>query len=144
MKKITDFRKIWSHERHCFMCWLSDGKNLDALGQAVGIAILLEETELPVWGLYAIEENTGRRIVIENQLEDTNHDHLGKIITYASGKDAQVVILVVKRAREDHKRAIEWLNSNTTGDIGFFLVEIELWQMDDFTLKPKFNVMVRP
>lgn len=148
MKKITDLRKIWPHEARDFTTWLAEDENLNALGEAIGINIMLEETESSVGGfnvdLYATEENTGRRIVIENQLEDTNHDHLGKIITYASGKDAKVVIWLVKKAREEHKRAIEWLNNNTTGDIGFFLLEIELWQINDSVPAPKFNIVERP
>ena len=94
--------------------------------------------------LYALEEGTERRIIIENQLEDTNHDHLGKLITYASGKGAEVIIWVVKRARDEHRQAIEWLNQNTGVNIGFFLVEIELWQIDDSAIAPKFNVVERP
>ena len=73
---------------------------------------------------YATETGTDRKIIIENQLEDTDHDHLGKLITYASGKGADVVIWVVKHAREEHKAAIEWLNNHTDDKIGFFLCEI--------------------
>ena len=94
--------------------------------------------------LFASEEGTNRKIIIENQLEDTNHDHLGKIITYASGKDAEVIIWIVKRARDEHKQAIEWLNQHTDGNIGFFLLEIELWKINDSLPAPKFNIVERP
>lgn len=102
IKKITDLRSVWAHEEYDFSQWLAEEENLALLSDAVGIDIMLEELESAVGGfsvdLYASEEGTGRRIIIENQLEDTNHDHLGKIITYASGKDASVVIWIVKRA----------------------------------------------
>ena len=77
-------------------------------------------------------------------MEETDHDHLGKLITYASGKGAEVVIWVVKRARDEHRQAIEWLNQHTDTSLGFFLVEIELWQIDDSAIAPKFNVIERP
>ena len=90
IKKITDLRSVWAHEEYDFSQWLAEEENLALLSDAVGIDIMLEELESAVGGfsvdLYASEEGTGRRIIIENQLEDTNHDHLGKIITYASGK----------------------------------------------------------
>lgn len=148
MKKIKDLRTIWPHEAYDFTKWVAKEKNLALLSDAIGIDIELEETESPVGGfnvdIYAKEQGTNRRIIIENQLEETNHDHLGKIITYASGKDAEVVIWIVKKARDEHKLAVEWLNQHTDENIGFFLIEIELWQIDDSNPAPKFNVVESP
>ena len=100
------------------------------MGEEIDIELELEERESSVGNfnvdLYAKEEGTGRKVIIENQLEETDHDHLGKLITYASGKGAEVVVWVVKRARDEHRQAIEWLNQHTDTDLGFFLVEIEL------------------
>lgn len=148
IKRITDIRSVWHHEEKDFSKWLAQDENLEQLSDAIGIDIVLEERESSVGNfsvdLYALEEGTERRIIIENQLEDTNHDHLGKLITYASGKAAEVIIWVVKRARDEHRQAIEWLNQNTGVNIGFFLVEIELWQIDDSAIAPKFNVVERP
>lgn len=148
IKRITDVRSVWHHEEKDFSKWLVQDENLKQLSDAIGIDIVLEERESSVGNfsvdLYALEEGTERRIIIENQLEDTNHDHLGKLITYASGKGAEVIIWVVKRARDEHRQAIEWLNQNTGVNIGFFLVEIELWQIDDSAIAPKFNVVERP
>ncbi len=70
------------------------------------------------------DELTGKTVLIENQLEPINHDHLGKIITYASGLDASVVVWIVASVRDEHASAIEWLNKNTTNDLSFFLVEV--------------------
>ena len=148
IKRITDIRSVWHHEEKDFSKWLAQDENLKQLSDAIGIDIVLEERESSVGNfsvdLYALEEGTERRIIIENQLEDTNHAHLGKLITYASGKGAEVIIWVVKRARDEHRQAIEWLNQNTGVNIGFFLVEIELWQIDDSAIAPKFNVVERP
>lgn len=93
----------------------------------------------PLWAIlvlifFASEMGTDRKIIIENQLEDTNHDHLGKLITYASGKSADVIIWLVKHAREEHKAAIEWLNNHTDEKIGFFLCRIKLYRLEILNL----------
>lgn len=148
IKKIEDLRSVWPHEAHDFSKWLAKEENLLLLSDTIGIDIVLEELESAVGGfsvdLYATEEGTGRRIIIENQLEDSNHDHLGKIITYASGKGAEVIIWIVKRARDEHRQAVEWLNQHTDSNIGIFLLEIELWQINDSPYAPKFNIVERP
>ena len=148
IKRITDLRSIWPHEANDFTKWLAEEHNLAKLGEEIGIELELEERESSVGNfnvdLYAKEEGTGRKVIIENQLEETDHDHLGKLITYASGKGAEVVVWVVKRARDEHRQAIEWLNQHTDTDLGFFLVEIELWQIDDSAIAPKFSVIERP
>lgn len=88
LEQITDLRSIWKHEANDFTPWLAKEENLAALSDAIGIELVLEEQESNVGDfsvdLFATEEGTGRKVVIENQLEETNHDHLGKIITYAS------------------------------------------------------------
>ncbi len=130
LEKIDDLRKIWPHEALDFTPWLADEENLALLCDAVRIDMTVDETESSVGSfnvdILATETDTGRKIVIENQLEDTNHDHLGKTITYAAGKNANIIIWIVKRAREEHRLAVEWLNSHTDDYIGFFLLEIEL------------------
>ncbi len=146
--KQIDLRDVWPHEALDFTKWLSEEPNLAMLGSAIGIELELIETESSVGlfnvDIYAQEASTGRRVVIENQLEDTNHDHLGKVITYAAGKGAEVVVWVVARARDEHRQAIEWLNQHTDNDFGFFLVEIELWSIGDSLPAPRFNVVEQP
>ena len=148
MEKITDLRGIWPHEARDFSAWLAQDENLALLSETLGIDVALEERESSVGDfsvdLYALEEGTGRRIIIENQLEETNHDHLGKIITYASGEDAEIIVWIVKRARDEHQQAIAWLNQHTDEKIGFFLLEIELWKINDSPPAPKFNIVERP
>jgi hypothetical protein len=146
LKEITDLRTVWAHEASNFTPWVAE--NVDLLADAVGLDITVDETESSVGDfnvdIYASETGTDRKIIIENQLEDTDHDHLGKLITYASGKGADVVIWIVKHAREEHKAAVEWLNNHTDEKIGFFLCEIKLFQIGDSKIAPAFTVVERP
>ena len=95
MKRVTDLRTVWPHEALDFTKWLSLDANLALLGEAIGIEISLEERESSVGNfnvdIFALENGSDRKIIIENQLEDTNHDHLGKLITYDSGKGAELM-----------------------------------------------------
>ncbi len=148
IEKISDLRTIWKHEAYNFSKWLAEEENLQFLSESIGIDLVLDEVESSVGSfnvdILATEEGSGRKVIIENQLEDTNHDHLGKIVTYASGKDAKVIIWIVKRARDEHRQAVEWLNQHTDEEIGFFLLEIELWRIGNSDPAPKFNVVVQP
>lgn len=146
LQKI-DLRDVWSFEPD-FTNWLAQKENLDLLSEEIGVDIKLIKTEANV-GLFKVdilgeEESSGRKIIIENQLEDTNHDHLGKIITYASGYDAEIIIWIVRDVREEHQRAIEWLNEHTDEKTGYFLIKIELWQIEGSNPAPKFDVLVSP
>lgn len=147
LKKV-DLRDVWPHEALDFTKWLSEEPNLAMLSSAIGIELELIETESSVGSfnvdIYAQEAGTGRKVIIENQLEGTNHDHLGKVITYAAGKGAEVVVWVVAGARDEHRQAIEWLNQHTDSDFGFFLVEIELWSIGDSLPAPRFSVVEQP
>ena len=146
--KTIDLRKVWPHEALDFTQWMAEEANLKLLSDAIGIELELIETESSVGSfnvdIYAQESCTERRVIIENQLEDTNHDHLGKIITYAAGKGTEVVVWVVAHARDEHRQAIEWLNQHTDSDFGFFLVEIELWKIGGSLPAPRFNVVEQP
>ena len=144
----VNVRDVWPHEALNFTKWLAEEENLSLLGDACSIELELIEQESSVGSfavdIFAQEVGAERKVVIENQLEDTNHDHLGKIITYASGKDAGVVIWVVAHARDEHRRAIEWLNEHTDSDCAFFLVEIEVWRIGDSAMAPRFNIVESP
>ena len=108
-----DLRSVWKHEAHDFTKWLAQPENLAELGNAIDMELELIEAESNVGGfhvdIFAIESGTSNKVVIENQLEETNHDHLGKTITYAAGKDAKAIAWIVARARDEHRQAIEWL-----------------------------------
>lgn len=148
LEEIKDLQTVWKHEALDFTPWLAEEENIALLADAVGLEITVEETESCVGDfsvdIYATETGTERKIIIENQLKDTNHDHLGKLITYASGKSADIVIWVVKRAREEHRAAVEWLNNHTDENIAFFLVEIKLYQIGNSDIAVKFEVVEKP
>lgn len=147
LKKV-DLRTAWKHEATDFTNWLAQEENLSLLGDEIGFDVQLTQTEAAVGSfnvdILAEESNTGKKIIIENQLELTDHDHLGKIITYASGYDARVIVWVVKDAREEHRNAVDWLNEHTDEDMEFYLVRIEVWQIEDSPLAPKFEILSRP
>lgn len=146
--KKVDLRKAWNHEAYHFTNWLAEEENLSILSDEIGVDIKLIQTEASVGkfnaDILAEEENTGRKIIIENQLEATNHDHLGKVITYASGYDAEIIIWIVKDVREEHKKAIDWLNEHTDEEINFFAIKMELWQIGDSPFAPKFQIISEP
>ena len=143
-----DIRKVWKNEASDFTNWLAKPDNLQILGKEIGIDISLIRTEAPV-GRFSVDilaevENSDKQVVIENQLESTDHDHLGKIITYAAGFDASMVIWIVKEAREEHRKAIDWLNQYTDENLNFFLVKIEVWQIENSPFAPNFEIVSKP
>lgn len=148
--KLTEvnIRELWRHEQYDFSEWLSKDENLEMLSDEIGLTLTDVSKEVFVGSyrcdLVAKDETTGIKVIIENQLEATNHDHLGKLITYASGLDANVIIWIVKEAREEHRSAIEWLNNNTTKDISFFLMEIHAYKIEDSVPAPKFVIIEKP
>ena len=144
----VDIRKLWEHEQYDFSKWLSDKENLELLNDAIGLSLTEVETEVYVGAyrcdLVGKDEVTGEKVIIENQLEASNHDHLGKIITYASGLDANVIVWIVKEAREEHRSAVEWLNNNTSTNINFFLIEVHAYKIGDSNPAPMFEVVEKP
>ena len=94
--------------------------------------------------IIARDVNSERTIIIENQLEKTNHDHLGKIITYASGVGAEIVIWICNAITDEHRNAIDWLNEISNEQIAFFALEIELWRINESPPAPKFNIVCSP
>ena len=113
LNKINDLRSVWPHEANNFTKWLIQEDNLKLLSDTIGIDIEFEDRESSVGDfsvdIFAKEEGTNKNIIIENQLEDTDHNHLGKIITYASGKNASYIIWIVKNARDEHLNLYTWL-----------------------------------
>jgi hypothetical protein len=144
----VDVRDLWQHEQYDFSNWLAKESNLDYLNDILGLTLVEVDKEVYVGpyrcDLVAKDETSGVTVIIENQLEGTNHDHLGKIITYASGLDAKVIVWIVKEAKEEHRAAIEWLNNNTSESINFFLIEIHAYRIGSSDPAPKFEVVEKP
>ena len=146
--KEVNIRDVWKHEQYDFSKWLSSPENIQELGDTIGLSLTDVETEKFVGGyrcdIICKDEITGKNVLIENQLEPSNHDHLGKIITYASGLDAAVVVWIVQEAREEHASAIEWLNKHTGDDLAFFLIEIHAFTIGDSKPAPQFRIIQQP
>lgn len=146
--KEVDIRELWKHEQYDFSEWLSKKENIENLNEILGLTLIDISKETYVGSyrcdLFAKDETTGIKVIIENQLEISNHDHLGKIITYASGLDAKVVVWIVKEAREEHRSAIEWLNNNTNSNVNFFLIEIHAYKIGESDPAPMFQVVEQP
>lgn len=144
----VDIRKVWPHEQYDFSKWLATEENIKELGDTLNLSLTDVETEKFVGNyrcdILCKDEITGKMVLIENQLEPTNHDHLGKIITYASGLDAAVVVWIVASARDEHASAIEWLNKHTDDEISFFLMEVHAYKIGDSDPAPQFKIIEQP
>lgn len=146
--KEVELRNLWKHEQYDFSGWLAESENIELLNDVLGLTLTDVSKEIYVGSyrcdLAAIDEATGIRVIIENQLENSNHEHLGKIITYASGLDAQVIVWIVKHAKEEHISAIEWLNNNTNNNVNFFLIELHAYKINESLPAPYFKVIEKP
>lgn len=146
--KEVNIRKVWGHEQYGFSAWLAKDENIKELGDVLGLSLTNIETEKFVGNyrcdILCKDELTDKVVLIENQLEPTNHDHLGKIITYGSGLDASVIVWIVESARDEHASAIEWLNKHTDEDISFFLIEVHAYQIGDSMPASQFKVIEQP
>lgn len=148
LEKITNLREVWKNEATDFTKWLVKENNIKLLSEELGFNITVDKTEAST-GRYNVdikahEEETDKTIIIENQLEMTNHDHLGKVIVYSAGFDADIQIWVVKDVRDEHKQAVDWLNEHSDEHINIFLVQIELWKIGDSLIAPKFQIISKP
>ena len=139
-------REKWLSEAREFTPWLAS--NITALTAVIGLELEVENIEVACGpysaDILAKDTGTGQYVVIENQLEKTNHDHLGKAITYASVLNASSIIWIASDFSEEHIKALDWLNDNTVDDIGFYGIQIELWQIDDSKPALRLNVVSRP
>ena len=140
-------REAWRDEALEFTPWLAEADNLSALADALGLDELeLVNTERSVgdFKLDILCSDGNQRVIIENQLAETDHKHLGQIVTYAAGVDARKIIWIAESFRPEHLAALQFLNENTHEDLSFFGVQIEVWRIGDSPLAPKFEVVAKP
>lgn len=142
---VVPVRDAFRHEAHDFTVWLED--NIDALAERVGIDLTVIEREKSV-GSFNVdllcEDENGHYVIVENQLERTNHDHLGKLMTYLINLDASVAIWVATNIRPEHQRVIDWLNEMSGADYAFYAVQVEAVRIADSPYAPLFTVLAGP
>ncbi|MDC7685090.1 DUF4268 domain-containing protein [Asticcacaulis sp. BYS171W] len=144
---ILKAAEVWGNEPQIFTPWLS--QNLELLSEALQIEELeLKGTEVSAGDFrldILAEDGEGFPVIIENQFGATDHKHLGQLISYvASLKNRATVVWVAERFKEDHRAAIDWLNSSTSEDYDFFAVEVEALKIGDSDPAPYFNVVAKP
>jgi len=157
MSKVVSFgrlirrgnlREVWEREATDFTPWLARPENLELLAEALYLEQLtLEATEHDVGRFSAdiVARDADGLVLIENQIEATDHRHLGQILTYLAGlEEAATVVWIAQRFLEEHRAAIDWLNANTVDRYSFFGIEIEVFQINDSALAPHFNVVAKP
>lgn len=141
----VNIRTVWPHEASCFTPWLAD--NISLLSEALGMDLEKGETEKQLGSLFVdilTKDSAGQTVVIENQLEATNHDHLGRLLIYAAGYEARIVIWVAARFTDEHRAAIEWLNTETRNRVAFYGAEVRVVKIGDSLPAPEFRLVVRP
>jgi len=144
----VELREAWKTEAGDFTPWLAGDENIALLGETIGIELEVEAQEKNVGPFRADilckDTVTNNWVLIENQLERTDHNHLGQLMTYAAGLDAVSIVWIAKSFTEEHRAAIDWLNSITDDTFNFFGLEVELWKIGNSPVAPKFNLISKP
>lgn len=139
----VDLREVWPNEARDFTTWLSD--NLDVLSEELGITLTDAETEEAA-GDFSVDvvatDDADRTVIIENQLERSDHDHLGKLLTYFAMMEADAAVWIVSEARPEHVSAVSWLNESSDAD--FYLVQVEAIKIGDSPRAPLVRRVVGP
>ena len=146
--KAVELRTVWEREDTGFTPWLAQPENIHLLGETVGIKLEVLEQEANVGPFRADilcqDTLSGAMVLIENQIEATDHTHLGQLMTYAAGLDAVRIIWIAARFSEEHRAALDWLNGITQDDFHFFGIEVELWKIGDSAPAPRFHLVSKP
>ena len=142
----VSLREEWPDESRDFTPWLA--RNIGELGAALGVELELQEEESAVGSrsldIFATDLTDGRPVIIENQLEPTDNDHLSRLLIYAAGKDAKLVIWVAREIIDEHRQVLDWLNQRTGEETQFYGVVVELWKIDGSRAAPHFSVVTAP
>jgi len=146
--QLVDIRKRWKREDKDFTPWLFKQENLNLLANVLNMKLIPEDIEVEVGQYYAdilCRNNTNNSlVVIENQLEESDHDHLGKILTYATELGAETLVWIASNFTNEHRNTFDWLNQNIIDRFQFFCVKVELIQIDNSNLAPKFTIICKP
>lgn len=141
-------RDAWASEATDFSPWLARDENLRLLGDAIGLDLELESQEEPVGAfradILARDTATDSWVIIENQIEKTDHTHLGQLLVYAAGLEAVTIVWIAAQFSQEHRAATDWLNRHTDETVNLFGLEVELWKIGDSPVAPKFNIVSRP
>lgn len=144
----VELREIWNSESGDFTPWLAQEEHLKLLGDSIGVELELESQEKEVGPFRADilcrDTVTREWVLIENQLERTDHNHLGQLLTYAAGLKAVTVVWIAERFTEEHRAALDWLNERTDDKIHLFGLEVQLWRIGESLAAPKFNIVSQP
>ncbi|WP_256807004.1 DUF4268 domain-containing protein [Bradyrhizobium sp. Bra64] len=146
LKRVV-IREVWKFEDSDFTPWLAQSENIARLAAAIGMELEVTGVEVPVGPFSAdilAKSSSGEFIIIENQFGKTDHDHLGKVLTYAATLNASAVVWIAERFTDEHRKAIEWLNDHTSNDLSLFAVELQLWRIDESRPAVQFNVLSEP
>ena len=142
----VSLREGWPNEAHDFTPWLA--RNIGELRAALGVDLELQEEESAVGSrsldILATDRADGRPVIIENQLEATDNDHLSRLLIYAAGKDAKIVVWVAREILDEHRQVLDWLNQRTEENTQFYGVTVELWKIDNSRAAPYFSVVTAP
>lgn len=143
-----DLRSHWKKEDTDFTPWLAQEENIQLLSESVGIELEVQSQEEGVGPFRAdilcVDTATNHFVLIENQLERTDHTHLGQLMTYAAGLDAVTIIWIAQKFTEEHRAALDWLNRITDSTFNFFGIEIELYKIGDSIAAPMFHMVSKP
>ena len=141
-----DIRAVWPNEAVSFTPWLLD--NPDVLGDTLGIEVQLEEAEHSVGGfsldLIGRDLKHEARLIVENQIEQSDHRHLGQLLTYTAGTDAATIVWIARAFRDEHRVALDWLNEHTGEEIRFFGVAVRALRIGDSAPAPFFELVAKP
>jgi len=144
----VELRELWKGEATDFTPWLSEAENIELLSDCIGIEleVICQEKNVGPFraDILCKDTLTSHYVLIENQLEKTDHSHLGQIITYAAGLDAVCIVWISKEFTEEHRAAIDWLNKISDDGIDFFGVVIQAFKIGDSKPAPMFDIVAKP
>ena len=142
----VDLRQAWRDEAQVFTPWLAE--NLERLSEVIGIPLEAQDTEVSVEqfsaDMLARNPQDNTLVLIENQLTPSDHDHLGKVLTYLAGLEAQTIIWIASRFTKAHLSAVRWLNDHTSDEFAFFAIQVKVVRIGNSSLVPLFEALERP